>query len=52
MRGVPYIDAITMDRRMTDYVTRVSRRLTADYASTNYADRIFAKLAPLLDAYA
>jgi hypothetical protein len=50
--AIPYIDAITMDRRMTDYVTRVSRRLSAEYASTNYGDRIFPKLAPLLDAYA
>lgn len=49
---IPYIDAITMDRRMTDYVRRVSRRLHAEYSSTDYADRIFPNLATLLDACA
>jgi hypothetical protein len=47
--AIPYTDAITMDRRMTDYATRVSRRLQAEYSYTNHAERIFPKLAPLLD---
>ena len=50
--AIPYADAITMDRRMTDYATRVSRRLQAEYSYTNNAENIFPKLAPLLDAYA
>lgn len=50
--AIPYVGAITMDRRMTDYVRRVSRRLHAEYSSTNHADRIFPNLARLLDACA
>jgi hypothetical protein len=52
IQPIPYVDAITMDRRMRDYTGRVSRRLHKEYGSTNYAERIFPKLAPLLDAFA
>ena len=50
--AIPYVDAITMDRRMCDYARRVGRRLHKEYGSTNYSERIFPKLAPLLDALA
>jgi hypothetical protein len=50
--AVPYADAITMDRRIGDYTTRVSNRLHRQYRSVSYAGRIFNKLAPLLDAFA
>jgi hypothetical protein len=52
IQPIPYVDAITMDRRMCDYAARVARRLHKEYASTNYAERIYPKLAPLLDAFA
>lgn len=50
--SIPYVNAITMDRRMCDYTRRVGRRLHKEYGSTNYAERIFPKLAHLLDAFA
>jgi hypothetical protein len=46
--ATPYVDAITMDRRMADYVKRVGRRLAKNYDSENYANRIFTKLGLLL----
>jgi hypothetical protein len=50
VRGVPYVDAITMDRNTADLCRRVSRRLNAKHPAINYEDRIFTSLRSLLDA--
>jgi hypothetical protein len=48
--GLPYIDAMTMDRNKADLCRRVSRRLRAENAAINYEERIFTSLKDLLEA--
>ena len=50
VRGVPYVDAITMDGNTADLCRRVVRRLKAKNPAINYEERIFNSLKELLDA--
>jgi hypothetical protein len=50
VEAVPYVDAITMDRRTADLCRRVSKRLSRDHLGIGYEQRIFSRLKDLLDA--
>ena len=46
--AVPYVDAITMDRRMSHYSLSVAKRLFDRDAATAYTGRIFPDASALL----
>lgn len=50
VEAVPYVDAVTMDRRTADLCRRVSKRLSRDHPDIKYEERIFSSLKDLLDA--
>ena len=50
VEAVPYVDAITMDRRTADLCRRVSKRLSRDHPRIGYEERIFPSLKELLDS--
>lgn len=48
--AVPYVEAVTMDRRTADLCRRVSKRLSKRHPAVRYEERIYASLKELLDA--
>ena len=50
VEAVPYVDAVTMDRRTADLCRRVGKRLRKAHPSIKYEERIFSGLKELLDA--
>lgn len=48
--AVPYVDAVTVDRRMCNYTKGVAARLHKLNARIDYAKKIFPNLKALLDA--
>ena len=47
---VPYVDAVTMDRRTADLCRRVIKRLRKAHPDIKYEERIFSSLSDLLKA--
>jgi hypothetical protein len=51
MTAIPYVDAITLDRRMADYCRRAARKLDRRYPDVGYsATKIFNNLAEWLNS--
>jgi len=48
--AIPYVDAVTLDRRITSYATAVSNRLKKQNPTVDYTSRIFPNLAALMKA--
>jgi hypothetical protein len=48
--AIPYVDAITFDRRMTHYCITISNKLKKAASDLNYADYIFPSLKAFLEA--
>jgi hypothetical protein len=47
LKTVPYVDALTLDRRMNSYLEQVLRRL--EIAGLDFKDRVFRNFADVLD---
>ena len=50
INAVPYVDAVTFDRRITHYCSMVSKKLRKLNSAINYPDYIFSGLKQLVDA--
>lgn len=46
--AVPYVEAITLDRRMREYYSRAARRLVRGGLSVDYRDRLYRDLPSLM----
>lgn len=49
--AIPYVDAITLDRRITAYATAVARRLKKLTSSADYTSHIFPNIGALMKAH-
>jgi len=45
---IPYVDAITLDRRITGYATAVARRLNKLNSAVDYTGRIFPNIGAVM----
>jgi len=45
---LPYVDAITLDRRMRNYVAQASRKMRAVNAAVNYRNRVYEDVVELM----
>lgn len=45
---IPYVDAITLDRRMREYVEQASRKMLAVNATVNYRTRVYDDVEDLI----
>jgi hypothetical protein len=50
IRVIPYVDAVTLDRRMRGYCSQVCQKLQKALPAINYVNRIFANLQELIAA--
>jgi hypothetical protein len=45
---IPYVDAVTLDRRMRTYVEQASRKMLKVNAAVNYRDRVYEDVSELM----
>jgi len=50
IKCTPYVDIVTLDRRMRGYCSQVCQRLQKAHPFINYSDRIFSSLEELMSA--
>jgi hypothetical protein len=46
--AIPYVDAVTLDRRMRTYVEQASRKMLKVNAAVNYRDRVYEDVSDLM----
>jgi hypothetical protein len=48
--AIPYVEGVTLDRRISSYATSVARRLSRMPGAVDYSGRIFSSIRALMKA--